>query len=70
VLGELRHAITHHRIRAVVRAGRIAGGGRVADPLGWFGGRALGDLPLTGMTRKIVRRWGAALAAAGSAPGA
>jgi len=63
VLGELRHAITHHRIRAVVRAGTwetgSGGTGRAAQdggPLHWVRGEELGGLGLTGLTKKVLRR--------------
>jgi adenine-specific DNA glycosylase len=52
-LGEVRHGITHHRIRARVRAGELRG--RVAPPLRWTRTGDLDQLPLTGMTRKILR---------------
>jgi len=54
-LGELRHAITHHLIRARVAVGRIASGDVVA-PYAWHRVDALGGLARTGMTRKIEAR--------------
>ena len=52
-LGELRHAITRHRIRALVR--RATAPQRVAAPLAWHPRDALERLALTGMTRKALR---------------
>jgi A/G-specific adenine glycosylase len=53
-VGELRHSITHHRIRAEVRAGRA--GFRGALPgLSWHAEEELAALQLTGMARKILR---------------
>ncbi len=54
-LFEAKHAITHHRIRQVVRSGSLA----VQAPpegarLAWFEWAAVGDLALTGLTRKAV----------------
>ena len=57
-LGELRHAITQHRIRAVVRRATLVAGTRIAPPLRWFRRSGLGELALTGMARKALRRWG------------
>ncbi len=54
-LGELRHGITHHRIRAGVRAGRWRDRRRVSAPYRWFAPAALGELATTGMTRKALR---------------
>jgi len=52
-LCEVRHTITCHRIRAVVRRGTLAGG-RPAPPLAWVADRNLASLALTGMTRKCL----------------
>lgn len=52
-LCEVRHTITRHRIRAVVRRGTLASRG-LAAPLAWVSGRGLASLPLTGMTRKCL----------------
>lgn len=52
-LGEIRHGITHHRIRVRVRAGELRG--RASAPLRWTDSGDLGRVPLTGMTRKILR---------------
>ena len=52
-LGQVRHAITHHRIRARVSAGEL--GGPAVAPLCWTRAVDLERLPLTGMTRKILR---------------
>ncbi|MDP6410876.1 MAG: A/G-specific adenine glycosylase [Planctomycetota bacterium] len=54
LLGEVRHAITHHRIRARVRAGR-AGYRGAREGLGWLRRSALVDAELTGMARKVLR---------------
>lgn len=54
-LGELRHGITHHRIRAIVRAARLKSG----TPAGRFSWRTpdgLVQLGLTGMARKVLRK--------------
>ncbi len=61
-LGEVRHGITHHRIRAAVRRGRWRDGRRVSAPYRWFDPRVLGDVATTGMTRKVLR--GGAMTAA------
>lgn len=54
-LGELRHAITHHRIQATVRRGRWTRG---RSPLGgslrWAGERELERLGVTGLTKKAL----------------
>ena len=65
-LCEVRHTITRHRIRAVLRRGTLASG-RLAAPLAWVSGRDLDSLPLTGMTRKCLT---AILAAQPTASGA
>ena len=52
-LGELRHSITRHRIRAEVRRARL--GGRRASNWRWFRPAELEDLPLTGMAKKVLR---------------
>lgn len=53
-LGDLRHSITNHRIRAVLRAAtaprKLPAGARWADP------QDLESLALTGMTRKAMRK--------------
>jgi A/G-specific adenine glycosylase len=54
-VGVVRHTITTHRIRARVLRGRPAPGARIREPLAWIEEAALGELPLTGMTRKILR---------------
>jgi A/G-specific adenine glycosylase len=54
LLGELRHTITNHRIRARVHAGRLIGAARA--PLAWASLRDVHALPRTGMTKKIVAR--------------
>ena len=54
-LGELRHSITHHRIRARVAVGRIVSGA-VAAPFAWFEPSSVAALARTGMTRKIEAR--------------
>ena len=53
-LGEVRHTITHHRIRARVRSGGLARGARVRPPLAWFPAARLRRAALTGMARKIL----------------
>ena len=55
VLGRLRHAITHHRILAWVRAGRAAFRGAPPDGLAWRRRSELEGAELTGMTRKVLR---------------
>jgi A/G-specific adenine glycosylase len=57
-LVELRHGITRHRIRAVVRTGeaRIPGRRRLAAPFAFHALDRVADLALTGMTRKLLRR--------------
>jgi hypothetical protein len=64
-LGEVRHGITYHRIRAAVRRGRWRDGRRVSAPYRWFDPRVLGDVATTGMTRKVLRgrAWRGAAAA-------
>lgn len=52
-LGVVRHTITHHRIRAVVKRGRLAPEA-TAPPLDWHRFEDLEKLPLTGMTRKCL----------------
>ncbi len=52
-LGTVNHTITHHRIRASVRRGSIAAK-RIESPCAWFRVHELGDLPLTGMARKVL----------------
>ncbi|MEW6074027.1 MAG: A/G-specific adenine glycosylase [Planctomycetota bacterium] len=54
-LGRLSHAITCHRIRAVVRSGRLVG---PAGDARWLAPAAAADLGLTGMARKVLARWG------------
>jgi len=51
-LFDLRHAITHHRIRAVVRRARIR---RAPAGWRWTGERERAALGLTGMARKVLR---------------
>jgi A/G-specific adenine glycosylase len=53
-LGEVRHTITHHRIRAVVRDARTSKRALPAQ-FAWFRRAELELLPLTGMTKKILR---------------
>jgi len=66
-LGELRHAITHHRIRLHVRTARIAPAsaarGEPGARLAWFAPAHLPELALTGMARKLLRLRGIALLA-------
>ncbi|MCE9593890.1 MAG: A/G-specific adenine glycosylase [Planctomycetes bacterium] len=51
---ELRHTITHHRIRASVFAGRTSA--RVLPrPYAWHARRELRSLPLTGLSKKVLR---------------
>jgi A/G-specific adenine glycosylase len=54
-IGELVHTITHHRIRATVRAARL-GSARAALPegAGWFGASELAELALSGLARKVL----------------
>ena len=51
-LGEVRHTFTHHRLRAEVAEGRLAG--KAAPPLAWIAHAEIERTPLTGMTRKIL----------------
>jgi hypothetical protein len=52
--GEVTHSITHHRIRARVRAAELA---EPAPPgAAWASAAEATELPLTGMARKILRR--------------
>lgn len=53
-VGEIRHSITHHRIRGAVHRGRVVGRGALPAGLAWLGGRELARAPLTGMTRKAL----------------
>lgn len=53
-LGELAHAITHHRVRATVRAARL-GARRAPTGMRWVPADELAGLALTGMTRKVLR---------------
>ena len=57
----MAHTITHHRIRARVRAAELAEPAPRAAV--WAAGAEALDLPLTGMARKILRRF------RGDAPG-
>jgi A/G-specific adenine glycosylase len=62
-LGALAHAITHHRIRARVCAGRLVDGrspGSADGERRFVPRDAAGELGLTGMARKILARFGAA----------
>lgn len=52
-LCEVRHAITHHRIHAVVKRG-ILSSREPVPPLAWFPRRGLAEIALTGMTRKCL----------------
>jgi A/G-specific adenine glycosylase len=52
-LCEVRHTITRHRIRAVVKTGTL-GSRRISPSLAWVPGSGLSSLPLTGMTRKCM----------------
>ncbi len=56
-LGEVRHTITHHRIRVDVVRSR-APKAKLADPFAWFERSKLDSLATTGMTRKILGRFG------------
>jgi A/G-specific adenine glycosylase len=71
-LGELRHAITRHRIRLHVRKARILGASKAAARaapsapgarLAWYSAAHLQGLALTGMARKLLRLRGIALLA-------
>ena len=59
-LAELRHAITHHRIRGRVLAGRMTGGSGLPEGFAWLSGGDPGDSrrrpAITGMTRKVLER--------------
>lgn len=50
----ISHGITHHRIRARVRAARFAGSAE--GPFAWVHPVAATDLALTGMARKVAQR--------------
>lgn len=52
-LGELGHTITHHRLRAEVRAGR-ANGRRLPAAARWAQPDELAGLALTGLARKVL----------------
>jgi A/G-specific adenine glycosylase len=52
-LCEVRHTITRHRIRAIVKSGTLASR-KLAESLAWVPGTDLSSLPLTGMTRKCM----------------
>jgi A/G-specific adenine glycosylase len=54
-LDEIRHAITHHRIRARVRRATLAPGASATARLHWESPSAAGALGLTGMARKVLR---------------
>jgi A/G-specific adenine glycosylase len=65
-LGEIRHTITRHRIRATVHRARLVGAPSSSElvrregvarerSFAWFTRRELDDLPLTGMARKVLR---------------
>lgn len=53
-LARLAHSITHHRIRAALRAGRLSGSGDSAE-LCWRSAGELAQLELTGLARKALR---------------
>jgi A/G-specific adenine glycosylase len=52
-LGELRHTITHHRVRARVLAGRLSGR-RPPEGARWAEPDELAGLALTGLARKVL----------------
>ncbi len=52
-LGELGHTITHHRLRAEVRAGRVTGR-RLPAAARWAEPDELAALALTGLARKVL----------------
>lgn len=54
-VGELRHTITRHRIRARVALGRALFTGRRAEFV-WASAAELGRLELTGMAKKVLAR--------------
>jgi A/G-specific adenine glycosylase len=54
-LGVVSHTITHHRIRARVATGRLVRG-TVSTPFRLADGAEFANLPVTGMTKKIVAR--------------
>ena len=54
-LGEIRHGITHHRIRARLVAGRRVGRGRLDSRFFWVSADEQGSRALTGMARKVLR---------------
>jgi adenine-specific DNA glycosylase len=63
-LGVLGHTITHHRIRAEVRAARA--GARLSAGARWAEPRELSRLALTGLARKVLPLVPGAAAAPGS----
>ena len=54
-LASVRHGITHHRIRATVRGGSCSRG-PVSDDERWVDPGQLAELPLTGLTIKILKK--------------
>jgi A/G-specific adenine glycosylase len=54
-LGSVPHTITRHKIRARIASGRVVRGD-VAPPYRSASAGELGNLPLTGMTKKILAR--------------
>ena len=58
---EIRHSITHHRIRARVHRGRVEGA--VSLPYQWFAAADAPEQALTGMTKKVLKRMMAARSA-------
>lgn len=54
-LGELRHSITHHKIRARIVLGRLVQGA-VRAPFAWLEPRELETRARTGLTKKIEAR--------------
>ena len=56
LLGEVRHGITHHRIRVRVHRGELPPGEPEGDGWVWASGERAGALALTGMTKKVLER--------------
>jgi A/G-specific adenine glycosylase len=55
LLGELRHSITNHRIRAELRHGTVEKA-PCGPPFAWYEPAEVGTLALTGMTRKALAK--------------
>jgi A/G-specific adenine glycosylase len=57
MLGRADHAIMHRQLRLEIHACRVRRGGVTGRPaLRWADPRCLGDVPVSGATRKVLRR--------------